>query len=290
MVHTQTIAQYPLLTGEFFHDGWKIPVYFGINKLAADLSVPLAQRTGNIPKILVGGFIDFVKEWSTQRYKTEIPKSLPLLGTWRGFAEGTSNVEHLYTVAFQGHELPIHLTLRERQAAAADPTDDQLTEGVRQVVRERKSPLNTGELSSYYNGDFDTYKSSSKYTRSDYENSLIDPNKYKKWLVRDDLWNIQQRGPLRQSRILAVDGTAYTVRKYGRPASLSTFWYWLIGDIVYDLIDGPFDPIQRQVNRILSHAAQQELTEVEYKHAITPTIRSLFRNSARLPLEFDLTD
>ncbi|MBU0953469.1 MAG: hypothetical protein KKA90_03555 [Nanoarchaeota archaeon] len=283
--------KYPWVNGEeAFEKGgmWKLPAWYFTDKLGQYLQKKLPEENRDNPwKTVAGGFIDGLQQRAEQTWHVTLTKSFPYVSLLWGWANGTSNIEHMYTVEHKGHEIPIYLST---QAFGVDtPTPELLQENVRHVVTHRESPYNDDSLQSMYNGIFGDSDAVNATTRGDYSR-LQDPKLFRKWFVRDHTYLIQQRGELIKEETEVVDGVSYTIRTYEDPSKWMNLLYNFTISFVYDFIDAPFDPLQRQIEKVLTHGASDRLIENEYKRAISPTIRAFFRNDARNPLEYDMKE
>jgi len=265
--------------------------------------IPEPENRETILSKIFGGFCDAEYKSRQQRLDAALRASFPKVMIWADFAYSPSTIEELYTVEWTNppgpnREIPIYYRIKKKgEAPGPVPQDTELADQIRKVRDEKtpkdkiQSPYNKmgGE---YYDEAFDK-TAVDKYTRGDF-GRFIDPGRFNRWFVRDDSWVIQQYGPrlnghgfVNGEKSLNVDGVNYTVRRYGRPSPLMMWWYWVVGDKVYDFIDGAFDPIQRLAGKIFSLAAQQSLVTEEYK-MIAGIRRSMFDNPSRLDLTYEL--
>lgn len=292
------LPKYPFIDGGKFKQNWgRLITYYIVKKASQGYRERLGQRTevGLTAKNIFRDFVDLTIEGISQQFDTLFLDTFPKLRAWDGYYNGASKIDTLYTVEFMGYELPIYA----RDIDDPEPTEDKLKESVNTVATTLKSPLNGPEFRNLFDGNF-TY-SANKITRNDYSR-LIDQNIFQKWFTRDEAWVIQQYGKRVDNDIdkeITLDnGTTYKVRCYKRPPKEGMFksvlfWHWAIGDKIYDLVDVFFDPIQYRIedlekSGIVPEGYTQHLVNREYK-VISNVFRTIFRNSSRLRLEFDLT-
>ncbi|RLI96581.1 MAG: hypothetical protein DRO99_04210 [Candidatus Aenigmatarchaeota archaeon] len=283
---------YPFVDWESFKNTWyKMIAHSFLKEVFSLYNTPPEDRN-SLPEKIIGCIFDAEKRKYTQMLRTEVSQSFPKIVVWGNFADSPSLVEEMYTVEWGNKEIPIHF----RTESGGAVSDDALSDAIRFVRDERTTRYNKHQ--SPYNYDRDEYNvtrfhdekfsdlAADKFTRGDY-GTFVDPGTFNPWFVRDDTWMIQQYGTNIDERTLTVDGTSYTIRGYRRPNKLSMWWYWAVGDKVYDIIDVWFDPIQKVADRIFSKDAQQELVRQEYK-MIAGIRRSLFDNPGRIDLAYEV--
>ncbi len=235
--YKEWIKQFPLVNCEKLGETWwRIPVYKGIASIFKALEIPEESRKGSVLVDLVGGWLDAKRTQYESRTEQMVNETFPKVNIWREFAEGPSHIDEMYTFEAWGREFPIYL----KKANDADPTPQQLDEGRDFVLQHEQSPYNgpnsvvdTDKLSAFYNEGFDSL-AVKKYMRGDLgEEKLEEPAVFKKWLVRDDMWLIQQFGE-KTDQIVAGSGGPFAVKKYKRTSGLRSWWYWVVGDFYYD--------------------------------------------------------
>jgi len=283
---------YPFIDFNDLRKNWyKIPYHYTMTKILRPLQTPSGERE-SLPSILYGGLVDALLTNNEQKLNVELRDSFPKIRVWQDFANSPSKIQEIYTVEWGSKELPIHL----RAIGGPEATNEELKKGIT-FVRDKKtvdnytqSPYNEVR-GDYHITDFErksfTDMAADKYTRGDF-GTFIDPARFNPWFIKDDTWYIQQKGQIKtQEKKINVDGTDYTVRSYERPNRLNMWWYWFVGDQIYDAIDVWFDPIQRLAEKLLTEEAQQTFVREEYK-MIAGIRRSVFDSPGRYDLAYEL--
>ncbi|MFH1978102.1 MAG: hypothetical protein ABIJ92_02150 [Candidatus Aenigmatarchaeota archaeon] len=281
------LKKYPLVdTKELFDDGgWQVPFHYAIHIAAKGFSKPPEERISKFDKALHAG-LDWIEEQYFQRALTGFNKTFPKLSAYRGFFNNPTNLETMYTVVHKGHELPIYL----RDSNDPRPTDSMLADNIKVVRDTDVSPYDQrAKVENFYDSEFGAV-AAPKFTRGDIENEKLfpEPLRFRGWFIKDDMWRMQQYGEMKERKVSA-EGGDFTVREYSLPDKWNSFWYWAIGDKIYDIIDAPFDTIQEQLIAKSPPAFRQYLTKEEYK-MIAGIRRSLFNPRTSTPLTFDLTE
>jgi|GEM_PF-1843171 len=282
---------YPFIDFKDLSRNWyTMPIHYGLVKLFSLYTTPPEDR-GTLASKIVGGMCDSGKKLNQQQLSSKLMDSFPKIMVWNDFANSTSIINEIYTVGWSNKEIPVYFRAKGGPAA----TDDVISEGIR-FVRDKKTVKN--RIQSPYNsisGNYDINKfyrqgfsrlAADKFTRGDYD-TFIDPSTFNPWFVRDDSWYIQQYGTKTVEKNLTVDGTTYKVKCYEKPEKFSMWWYWFVGDMVYDFIDSFFDPVQETVGRLFTTEAQQDFVKSEYR-MIAGVRRSMFDSPARLDLAYEL--
>lgn len=303
MVHVSEMPPYPLInTQATLGDYLALPLNYALAKLSEYGYEKVRERRveqyrrGEPPSRFLGAIdrlLEQAKTGFTQQFDVGVQKISPRIAIYRAFWNGASAADRLYTVEFEDagliYEMPVYLKKEEQE----EPSTELLQENIKKIVTAKVSPYND-ELSQFYQPLFNY--GVVKYTRNDY-NAFLDQVTWRKWLVRMGLWNHQQFGieEGRWSLTMTTGNTTrdYTIRQYSRPGLLNRFLYWFLGDLVYDVIDWPFDRIQEATevaidNGWAPHTLRDDLVAAEYK-GISGLLRTLFRNYLRHPLEFDLS-
>jgi hypothetical protein len=289
VIGMEGLKKYPLLDGtEFAKDGLGMVFDYALYKLINAVKPSEQSRTTKKKKVF-GALLDNIEIAYRQNFREKYQRVTPKIAAWSRYADGASTVEDLYTVELHGAELPVYI-MSEKDT---EPTDDTLAENIKTVRDTKTSPYNErDQIIPYYYGRFSDI-AAEKYTREDL-NNIEDPHEFRKWLVRDDTWKIQQWGKRDPSKekVIMVDGVPYQTKVYTRPGKLRSWLYWAVGDKIYDAIDAPYDPLQKRVEKGMTPDARQILLKQEYK-AITTAIRAFFSIffTGRTPqLQYDLTD
>jgi hypothetical protein len=286
-----TRESYPFIDfSAFSKNFYKMPFHYAMVRLFSLYRTPAEDRE-NILSKCVGAVSDFEKKKHEQSLSTELMNAFPKIMVWNDFANSASVIEEVYTVQWGRKEIPIHIRAKDGPEA----TDETLSEAIK-YVRDKKNIRNTSQspynadamhsLESFYRKGFSRL-AADKYSRGDY-GTFIDPSRFNPWFVRDDTWYIQQSGTTIKTGTVDVDGVTYDVRGYKKPSKANMWWYWFVGDKIYDFIDGFFDPIQRATEQLFSTDAQQSFVRGEYK-MIAGIRRSIFDVSGRLDLAYDLS-
>ncbi|MEM5797955.1 MAG: hypothetical protein QXG26_00980 [Candidatus Aenigmatarchaeota archaeon] len=272
----------PLVNLDEIGNVWKLPVYYAGHKLLEKINIPEEKRK-NLASDIIGGLLDSWTELYRQKYKTLPRKIAPGLMIELDFSNGATTIRELYTVEYNGAEVPIYL---KSYATEQGPTDEELKKGIEFVIKNNKSPYWTptkgvprieSKLNKYINGAF-THLAAKKYTRLDYGSGVeILEYAFLERFVRDETWLMQQYGPVIDSKTITLDdGTNWKVNVYGRPNKLMTYAYWKFGDLYYDMIDTTFDPIQDMLDNLgISEVGQASFVLDEYK-AISRGRRGFF--------------
>jgi hypothetical protein len=289
------LAKYPFVNWTAFAEngnGLKIPFYYAIKKALTPIKKNLESYVMSggdlITNMLIYPVVSGIQNLAEQQFGAKSQEVFPKFRAWYDFSRGASTIERLYTVAYTvggvTREFPLYITA----GGDPQPTDDKLESGIKTVIDDHKSPLNGTEIGGeFYRSDFSLI-GAEKYTRGDFK-KLVEPGFFRKWFIRDDTWLIQQYGErdLTLERDVLVNGTTHHVNVYKRPSEFLYLIYWGVGDKIYDIIDTPYDPLQKYIEKRIPKQAQQILLRDEYK-TIAGVRRGLF-NTARTPLEYDMT-
>ena len=286
------MKKYPFVDwGELQENFWPLVKYSitrGIAK-AGQNALPAASRNTVLKKI-VGGLFDGMYTFGDQQVKTRWQQSCPKIAAWQMFGRTPAEIKCLYTTEVTKNGVTYEIPVYVQSPDDPDPTDDIFQSNLDHVRDNEESPYNQeGKMRSFYREDFSLI-GAEKFTREDF-NRLQDPESFRRWFTMDECWNIQQFGEhVATETKTDTHGNTYTIRKYKRESDPMKWLYWTAGDIIYDFVDAPFDPLQRYVESIgLPPDSQQTLIKEEYK-MIAGIRRSVFRNTSRNPMDFDLTD
>lgn len=272
------LAKYPLIKWKDAGSLLKVPIYKGISWLCKALNIPEERRT-SLALDTVGGLIDGIGmkyDTLTERIMYDV---LPKFEIWRDFARGSSVIDRMYTLELDSDQLPLFMQAK----GAEPPTMQELQENARFIVENGQSPYNgpndlipDDKLTYLYSNSFNNL-AIAKYMRGDVDEPKIrDPAKLRKWLVREDTWAIQQYGNSRGAVVkdggvemeinsITIDGTPCTVRAYGKPSKLRSWWYWFVGDVLYDTFTNIFYPAQDFFAEAYSPEGFQSKIEDKFK-------------------------
>ena len=281
MVERGPPEKFPLIDFEQFSEmgGWRLPFLYAGYKIAEHLRDRLEKDRTDKKKSILGELMNSYRiKWS-QDFDTVVANAFPKPYAWYRFSEGASTIDVLYTVEHGGLEYPVYM-LREDQRK---PEEKELAENIEYVVKNGESPYESVEkIRPFYNDNF-SKKAAVKLTRGDFSR-LADPRHFTRWFVMDDTWLIQQYGKEIERMEISTSAGRKTVKAYKRPGKGAVFSYWFAGDLIYDLIDGPFDVIQRRIEKYMNEDAERVFLKNEYK-MISGVIRSLF-NPKPVPLTY----
>jgi hypothetical protein len=233
---------------------------------------------------IFGSLLDTTQTFHRQNFLEKCQRIFPKITTWYNFSEGASNVQELYTTVIDGAEFPVYL----RGPKDTIPTDETLNQNIKIARDTKKSFYNErNAVLDLYDHEFSNI-AAEKYSRCDFKN-IEDPHEFRKWFVRDDTWLIQQYGEraVSDEKEIELEGKSYHVNVYKRPNKFRTWLYWAIGDKIYDIVDAPFDPLQKRIETNMPADARQLMLKTEYK-VITNLIRSLFVRK-KPQLQYDAT-
>jgi len=280
--------KYPIIDLHEFHEGgWKTPFYYLASRAIRGVTKPEDERVTNLENAFYGA-LDATSKYYDQRARIGFHETFPKIAAYRGFVNDPTNIDSIYTVELEDHELPLYM--RDEN----DPLiSDQIAEdGIRHVRDKWKSTYDDKPraIEQLYDESFDG-SAAPKYTRNDINNEKLfpEPTRFRRWLVMDDTWRMQQYGDLLEESSYNVDGVNYTVRHYKKPDKSNSFWFWFWGDKIYDFVDAPFDLVQEKLIEQLPPSFRQFITKEEYK-MIARLRRSFYRNWERNPLTYDLTE
>jgi hypothetical protein len=251
------------------------------------LNVEGNAETGGIGWKIIDGVMKGMKFGYKGNFKNKLPDMFPKIAVWKRFADSTANIGKLYTVEMSGFEFPVYIT--DSAGKLPDPSMELLSKNIDEIAETGKSPYNSiEEMVKFYNNDFSRL-AAGKFTRGDFESSMLeDPRQFRKWLMRDQTWLVQQYGDVVDEISVTLEhGATAKVRVYDSTSSMTNWLFWAVGDQIYDFIDAPLDPLQRKVEGY-SRDAGQIFLKTEYK-AISGITRAFF-TSNRLPLLYDVTD
>ncbi|MBI4020232.1 MAG: hypothetical protein HY367_02785 [Candidatus Aenigmarchaeota archaeon] len=307
MAHKSKVSQYvnpQFVAFDQLGNVWKMPVYWGVREIGRGITDyaqglrQAAQETGRkaggayVLETLLGRNL---QEYGRQNLQALITNTFPKLHFWDLWSYGITNIDKLYTIEHKGAELPVYIKA------------DKGSEPSPEIIQQHIGYLLDNNMSIYnyqINTDLQFFERKTqeqtlnKYSRGDYENQFVDPDRFRRWLVRDECWYVQQFGDQLQAeeRDVNVRGQQYHVKVYRKPhRSILNWAYWFAGDQLYDIIDMPFDNVQRLVETGIQVAGiprdlLETLTEFEYT-GIAATRRAIFSafSPARVvELEFDV--
>lgn len=283
------LPDYPFVDyAKFQTDFWTMTKAYFKRTVASLFKTDPEKRETVISKLL-GAVVDSVYTMNEQEFCVKWQEIFPKVAAWQAFAESPADIKFMYTLEYKRngntYEVPIYL----QAGKDTDPTDEMIAKAIDTVRDTHESPYNDESASTFYRAGFSKI-GAEKFTRGDFKR-LPDPKNFRRWFVMDECWNMQQQGRVKEVKEKKdTKGTKWTVRKYGQEPAMSKFLYWAIGDKIYDMIDAPFDPMQRYMEKAgLPPDAQQTLIKEEYK-MIAGIRRSFMRGTGRYPLDFDLTD
>ncbi|MBI4176012.1 MAG: hypothetical protein HY518_02320 [Candidatus Aenigmarchaeota archaeon] len=306
MPHESKVSKYvnpPFIEPKQFGNLLKLPLYFAIRetgRLIRDYGRGIRQEAHQTGEKAPGAYLletllgENLYEWGSQSTDAIITNAIPKIDFWRRWAHGITNIEKIYTVTYRDAEIPVFIKKR----GGVDPTPEVLTQNIEYVLNYNMSIYNY-----LINLDLEFYerkvaeKTLNKYSRGDYENRFVDPDRFRKWLVRDEVWYIQQFGRemFDEERDVGVRGTQYRIKVYEKPEKGFSNWaYWFLGDQLYDFIDIPYDRIQRLVEIGQQVAGvpvdvMETLTEFEYRGIAAARRGMSYPLSPRVnSIEFDL--
>lgn len=275
----EKMMKYPFInSGEFLRHGWKLPACYVTYKSCLLIGNALGEEHPLASLFNMFGIL------FNQKYKSTAQTTLPKVMAWYGFAQGGSVVDEMYTAEIGGHEFPVYL--KRKQEPLPSPPDFQtlLENHIKIVIKTGKSPYNDPlvanlDIGRYVNQNFLAF-SSDKFTRGDVRNKLIDPDKSRRWFVKDDTWPIQQYGERKDLGTITIAGNSFKIRNYKRPSPFMVWLYWAAGDKIYDFIDAPFDPVQElfpaDVQQILVYQEYKGIAGVRrtvFNGGVTPTLK-----------------
>jgi len=218
-------------------------------------------------------------------YTNRVPKMFPLPYVWERFAESPSDIDKVYTAEMANFEFPIYLM--DDAGKKPEPSDELLRENIDKTAETGATPYNDANMLISHYKDFSTL-AANKYTRGDFAR-LEDVQEFRKWFVRDDTWLIQQLGEVVETKTVTTEkGKDVKVNVYKKPGRFETWKYWVVGDIIYDLVDAPLDKTVQPLIQTYVPDREQEFLKKEYT-AISAMRRNMF-SGARLKLLYDVTD
>lgn len=215
------------------------------------------------------------------RLEEKATKYFPLLSVGFDWAAGPGEINNLYVAGHRGYEIPIYLT----KAGEREPSAEQLKQNVEKLKIDNQSPYQSGELTvPFYRGGFND-PGAEVLTGKALDELLVDPTHAREWLVRDEIWEMQQLG----DRLNFEEGqqekniSGINIRKYGSLSYWQSFSRWGLRTLAYRVLDLLFIPSRATGKNLIT----QYFWEEEYK-AITKAYRAVMANHARPKLEFDL--
>ncbi len=286
------LRKYPFVDGKKLNEDFgdvigSLIKYYITQGVYQGFNVEANAQTGGVGWKIVDGIMKGMKFGYKENFNNKWPDILPKIAVWKRFADSSTNIGKLYTVEMSGFEFPVYMI--DNAGKLPDPSMELLNKNIDEIAETGKSPYNgIEEMVKFYNNDFSRL-AAGKFTRGDFESSMLeDPRQFRKWLMRDQTWLIQQYGDMvDEIPVTLENGATVKVRVYDSTNSITNWLFWFVGDQIYDLIDAPLDPLQRKVEEY-SRDAGQIFLKTEYK-AISGITRSFF-TSGRLPLLYDITD
>jgi hypothetical protein len=242
-----------------------------------------------------------------QKIESGLIEFSPLGAALLDFSEGASNLYSIYTVVepTTNMETPIYFRKysgdgfgRKREEALPANFDNALRENIRYVLREMESHYNDQELQDYYRNYF-SEPGFDFVTNGDVPDRCVEPNRIKKWAVRDSSYvqhevganteeHPQGSGIYVTSRMLNVDGTDYLVRRYEKASGWNKFIEWASFAGLWRITDWAmlFRPAKEAMMKLSPEFGQ---VAIEEQYKICSAIkRGFFYNAARNDYDFDL--
>ncbi len=209
------------------------------------------------------------------------------MDVYKSFADGATKIQQLYTLEIEGYEFPVYITSDKDEI----PSEETLKRGIETVVQRGRSYYdeNRRELSAFFNENF-ARQAAVKYTRGDFESNILeDPQEFQQWFVRDCVYLMQQHGKRLEDRDrkISINDKDFEIKAYGRSDRKNRWFYWAVGDIIYDAIDTLYDAIQDFVEQKFPRPFGQMFLKGEYK-LIAGIRRNFFkRKETELLFSFD---
>jgi hypothetical protein len=272
---SEGLPQYPFVDAkEFRKDFWGLLKDYAIYNVIDAVKPSYKTRERSKGMNALGRLLDSQELMYEQSFFEKKNRIFPKLAAWNRFSKGASKIDRLYTVEMYGIEMPVFMSKKGDE----DPTDEILTENIRSAKRDKESVFNQKKMILNLYDDKFSDVAAEKYSRSDMS-KREDPYEFRNYFIRDDSWLIQQYGKRDEKREkeIDVDGERYQIKVYMKPSRWRNWLYWAIGDKIYDIIDAPFDPIQKRAEKNMTPDARQIMLREEYK-VITSLIRALMRS------------
>jgi|GEM_PF-2498374 len=242
-----------------------------------------------------------------QKIESGLIEFSPLGSALLDFGEGASNLYSVYTVVepSTNMETPIYFRKyredgfgRKREETLPANFDNALRENIRYVLREMESHYNDQELQDYYR-DYFSEPGFDFVTKGDVPDRCVEPNRVKKWAVRDASYVQHEMGSNREEyphgsgiyvsgRMLNVDGTDYLVKRYEKASGLHKFVEWASFAGLWRITDWAmlFRPAKEAMMKLSPEFGQ---VAIEEQYKICSAIkRGFFYNAGRNDYDFDL--
>ncbi len=272
--------QYPWVKGRALKRLPEIPINYGLYRFWKHVSDNITDREG-VGSNLIGGLADAFKISHWNVYKSLPFHIFPRANVMTLNSNGATEIDRMYTTMKGGYEIPVAFQrINEEQ-----PSEETLRKAVGYVEKYRVSPFNKAEsLGNLIDNAF-VQRAFDKYTRGDYTRYFSnEPGKMNRWITKDETWVIYQYG----TRDVEIEDSMPTdlkskIRVYREPGRKSGFWYrmgnllgddtpscgtmwwyWQMGDWLYDSVDLLFGPAEAVLTKIrvpdegIRHVMDQE--------------------------------
>ena len=306
----------PIVRWKYLGNYWKVPVYSAVSKIAGAFNTTAPKDRDTLFKIAVGGLLDVAENNLHGVAKSTAQKCFPRIRAWTTHAEGGTNISRMYIYShIHGgvtYELPIGFEYFEG-GVRKTPDVNTLKENIQHIIDHNESTFNKNrEMESYLNKDWVRH-SANKVTRWDYERHFEEESwRFNRHVIKPYSWYIHQHGqrdtvaesaldpslPTSKIKIFKTpvdkSGFWYNLGKYlfadDSPRSGSMFWYSILTDLAYDVVDTLYDPFEDLMESIpgMPREAIRYTVFNEWRIA-TDAVRSGFRNPGRRPLTYEIT-
>lgn len=293
MLGTDRAMESGYLLGERKSKGTKYPLFGDTSKFgplvknyvkrgiarAVHPHVPEDTRLKKAAKRMLGAYINS----RSKAIETDFNAFSPKLAAIDDLRRGANETESMYVVAdpATGKEIPIYM--QEKGHSLPNDLDNALSENIRYVMRERESHYNDQTLSEFFRGGF-SEPGGEWVTLENYPDMCIDTERFKKWWTRDGTNNMSKYGEVLENRTLTVDGTTYSIKKYGDTGEWDKFKYWLVTGLAFRATE-PFFAGPKKAAHKLSTEFGQWFFEEQYKF-VSGMTRTLLGNPK---FDYDLT-
>jgi hypothetical protein len=260
----------------------EIPINYVMYRFWDHVSGSMTNRQ-NLSQNMVGGLADAFKIAHWNVYSSLPFKVFPRFNTMTLFSNGATDIDRMYVVEKDDYVLPIAF----RKEVENSPTEETLLKGLDYVDRHGISPFNKAEgLGEFMDNDF-VQRAFDKYTRGDYTKYFSnEPKQMSRWLTKDETWAIYQYGErdMTEEAMLpaSVSSRVNVYKEPGKkhgfwyrmgnmmsdntPSCWKMWWYWQMGDWLYDLVDIFFGPAEAMLRKIHVPAeGVRHIMDQEYK-------------------------
>jgi hypothetical protein len=241
--------------------------------------VPEDTRLKQAVKRMLGAYINS----RSKALETDFQAFSPKLAAIDDLRRGATELESMYVVLDPATGIEVPIYMQKVKHSLPTDLDNTLADHIRYIMKERESKYNDQPLSEFFRGGF-SEPGGEWVTLENYPDMCIDTDRFKKWWTRDGTNNLAKNGNVLEERTLTVDGSNYTIRKYGDVSEWSKFKHWLVTGLVFRATE-PFFVGPKVAAHKLSTEFGQWFFEEQYRF-VSGITRSLMGKNK---FDYDLT-